>query len=143
MARFDYAGTLTSPATSSQCIASIEQALTDISAKPQTQGKQVVGYLGSERRMKMMPGPLTPAEWLPIRITLSVFDMGALREVSLEVAEIHGIVVPVNMEKKFRERCHTLARELQATLARKLPESKFSAPTAVHPEWRSRDLSRH
>jgi hypothetical protein len=108
------------PATAADCLGAAGRTLTEMGAKPFTQGGRVSGKLGSQFKMRFVGGAFCPLKWLPIDVVVDVVDGGQQRQVVVSVAERMGVGIMLGMETKYKTHCQQTAVYVRDTIAQRL-----------------------
>ena len=119
MARFDYRHTIVVENTKKECLAATERALRlcggiNIESLPtdSDDAAKLTCGVGKGWALRLLGVPLSPRNWIPVRLTVLISDKGASRELTTIAEDDFGFGSLVGVEKKFRARCEELEKQL-------------------------------
>jgi len=120
MPQFYYQESALLPAAAGDCVEAARLTLAEMGAKPVVAGYRITGSLGSQLKMRIVGGALSPNRWLPIEVSVDMLEAGGQRQVVVNVAEKHGVGIMLGMEGKYRAYCQQSATRVRDTIANRV-----------------------
>lgn len=122
MPRFGYADSFSSQRSVEECVLAARDALTSVGCKSVVNRgeKEVAGKIGMGWAIRLLGGLMTPPNWFPVSVWVSVIDAGDRRDVQVHADENFGPGSLLGIEQKVRARCNDLGVQINQSLKSRL-----------------------
>jgi len=114
MSRFGYRETFSSKRSAQECAKATLDVLASIGCNPHADldGTEITGKVGMGWAIRLIGGLIAPATMFPVRLSVGISEGTDGRLLTVRADENFGIGSLLGVERKMRDRCDALGKQI-------------------------------